>query len=478
MRYDYRLFIDGTWRGGADGTAIPLIDPAIARPIGQVAGASHEDLADALAAAAASAAGWRATSARERGEILIRAARLLETRIEDAARALSDEQGKTIAEATGEYARVIETLMWNGAQAEALCAPIKIDGHRAMMPEPIGVVAAFTPWNYPAVLNARKLAAPLAAVRPVILKGAEETPSSAVFLVEALVDAGLPEGVVNLVFGDPPLISETLLGSSIVKVMTFTGSTPVGKRLAGLAAANLQRCVLELGGHSPVVVFADADLPAAVATIVEYKFECAGQSCNAPSRLLIEDAVYDAVVDRIVAAADAIAIGVGSDAGTDMGPMANIRRIEAMARLTADAVGRGATLLTGGKRLDREGFFWPPTVLANVPPDALVMQEEPFGPILTVERFSSIDEAIERANATDYGLASYFFTGSPETEARMIAALSAGSVSVNCMKGVSADAPNGGINESGYGHEGGVEGFRTFQNLKLVNGIVAVGGAA
>lgn len=469
MPYDFRLFIGGAWRSGEHKAGIALIDPATAKPIGQVARASRRDIEDALFAAAASAAGWRATAARARGDMLIRAARMLEKRIGAAARALSAEQGKTIAEASGEYARVVETLLWNGEQAERLCAPFAVDSHRTIAPEPIGVVAALTPWNYPAVLNARKLAAPLAAGCPVILKGAEETPSSAVFLVEALVEAGLPAGVVNLLFGDPPMISETLLGSPIVKVMTFTGSTPVGKRLAALAANNLQRCVLELGGHSPVVVFADADLPAAVAAIADYKFECAGQSCNAPSRLLVEAAAYDEVVARIVAAARAIAIGASSDPATAMGPMANMRRIEAMERLTADAVARGATLLTGGKRIARDGFFWPPTILADVPPDALVMHEEPFGPILTVERFSTIDQAIARANATEYGLASYVFTGSPETEARMVAALSAGSVSVNCMKGVSADAANAGINQSGYGYEGGAEGFRTFQNLKLVN---------
>lgn len=469
MRYNHRLFINGTWRGGAADMGIALINPATAQPIGEVARASRRDIEEALASAAASAAAWRAAGGRARGQILIRAARLLEPRIAAAAEALCAEQGKTIREATGEYARVVETLMWHGEQAEALCACVRLDVLRTLRPEPVGVVAAFTPWNYPAVLNARKLAAPLAAGCPVILKGAEETPSSAVFLVEALVEAGLPKGVVNLLFGEPPLISETLLDSPIVKVLTFTGSTPVGKQLAALAATNLQRCVLELGGHSPVVVFADADIAAAVAMITEYKFECAGQSCNAPSRLLIEAAVYDDVVAQIVAAAQAITIGVGTDAATGMGPMANMRRIEAMERLTADAIGRGAAVLAGGKRLEREGFFWPPTILADVPPDALVMHEEPFGPILTVERFSSIDQAIARANATDYGLASYFFTGSPATEARMVAALSAGSVSVNCMKGVSADAPNAGINQSGYGYEGGVEGFRAFQNLKLVN---------
>jgi succinate-semialdehyde dehydrogenase / glutarate-semialdehyde dehydrogenase len=467
--YDYRLFIDGQWRNGAGGEEIPLIDPARAVIIGRVAKASSEDLADALDAARRARAEWRAVSPRQRGQILIDAARLLEPRIEAAAKALCAEQGKTIAEATGEYARAIETLIWNGEQAETLCAPFEVDPARYIAPEPIGVVAAFTPWNYPAVLNARKLAAPLAAGCPVILKGAEETPSSAVFLVEALVEAGLPAGVVNLIFGDPPAISEALLGASAVKVLTFTGSTPVGKQLARIAASNLQRCVLELGGHSPVIVFADADLESAVQTITDYKFECAGQSCNAPSRLLIESAVYDEVVARLTTSAEAIRIGCGDEEGVEMGPMANARRIAAMERLTADAVNKGATVLTGGKRLSRSGFFWPPTILADVPANALVMNEEPFGPILTVERFTAIDEAIVRANETDFGLASYVFSASVETQARMIGALSAGSVSVNTMKGVSAGAPNAGINDSGYGYEGGIEGFRAFQNLKLVN---------
>lgn len=470
----YKLYIDGQWRTGSDGEDIPLINPATEREIAKVAKTSKSDIEASIASASGAVALWRNTPAAERGKLLVAASKILNGKVEDAAAALSAEQGKTLDEARGEYARAVETLAWNGENAVRLSAPIPVDANRAMAPEPIGIVAAFTPWNYPAVLNARKLAAPLAAGCPVILKGAEETPSAAVFIVEALVEAGIPKGVVNLLFGNPPEISEGLLGSRAVKVMTFTGSTPIGKQLAALAAANLQRCVLELGGHSPVVVFADADIDKAIEAITEYKFECAGQSCNAPSRVLVERPVYERVVAGLVAKAGQIRIGVGTDAQTQMGPMANARRIDAMKKLTDDAVALGAKVETGGARLDREGFFWPPTILTEVPVDAKVLREEPFGPILTIAPFDTIEEAIAESNATDYGLASYFFSGSEDVQRRMIAELAAGSVSVNRMKGVSCDAPNAGINESGYGYEGGDEGLRTFQNLKLVNGAGAI----
>lgn len=469
MDYDYRLYIDGVWRGTTEGAPIALINPATEQQIGVVARASGRDLQAALASAVASRDDWAATPPSGRGRILCAAADILAPRIDAAAKALSDEQGKTVAEAAGEWRRALENLRWNGEKAERLSQPIAIEKIRELVPEPAGIVAAFTPWNYPAVLNARKLGAALAAGCPVILKAAEETPSSAVFMVEALIEAGLPKGVVNLVFGDPPMISEVLLGSSQVRVMSFTGSTPVGKQLAAVAGANLQRCVLELGGHAPVVMFADADLDVAVPAIVDYKFECAGQSCNAPSRLIVEDAIYDDVVARVVAAAERIVTGPGDDPATEMGPMANIRRIQAMERLIKDAVERGASLLTGGARIERKGFYWPPTILADLPADALILTEEPFGPVLTVQRFSTTDEAIELANSTSYGLASYLFTNSPEIEAEMVRSLAAGSVSVNRLKGVSADVPNAGIKDSGYGYEGGEEGYRAFQNLKLVN---------
>ncbi|WP_024520862.1 aldehyde dehydrogenase family protein [Bradyrhizobium sp. Tv2a-2] len=465
----YKLFIDGTWRLGGNGTDLRLISPATEREIGRVAIASASDLEDALTSARLSLQRWSNTPARERGALLVRAARILKEKLQTAATALSKEQGKTLVEAWGEYTRAVETLEWNGMHAERLSAPFPIDEKRMIAPEPIGVVAGFTPWNYPAVLNARKLAPALAAGCPIILKAAEETPSAAIFIVEALEEAGIPPGVVNLVFGNPPMISEHLLGSPVVRVMSFTGSTPVGKQLAKIAAGNLQRCVLELGGHSPVVVFEDGDISKAVSAISEYKFECAGQSCNAPSRILAARPIYMDFLARLVQAAERIKVGPPDNPETGMGPMANARRIEAMKRLTRDAVERGARVETGGKRIDRPGFYWPPTILSNVHPESQVLHEEPFGPILTVAPFSTIEQAIAEANATEYGLAAYFFSNSSEIQKRMIRSLSAGAVSINHLKGVSADAPNAGIKQSGYGYEGGVEGLRTFQNLKLVN---------
>ncbi|TGN73420.1 aldehyde dehydrogenase family protein [Bradyrhizobium yuanmingense] len=471
---NYKLFIDGAWRSGRSGTDLPLINPATEQEVGRVAVASASDLDDALRSAQRNLMRWSTTPADVRGELLVKAARILKGTAEAAAAALSKEQGKTLAEAKGEYARAIEMLEWNGAHAGKLSAAFLIDDRRVLLPEAIGVVAAFTPWNYPAVLNARKLAAGLAAGCPVILKAAEETPSAGVYIVEALQEAGIPPGVVSLVFGDPPMISEHLLRSPVVRALSFTGSTPVGKQLAKMAAGNLQRCVLELGGHSPVVVFEDADVAKAVSAISAYKFECAGQSCNAPSRILVARPIYEHFLAKLVQAAEEIKVGRPDDPETDMGPMANARRIAAMARLTGDAVDRGAKVETGGQRIDRPGYYWAPTILSNVHPESQVLREEPFGPILTVAPFTTIDEAIEKANATEYGLASYFFTESPELQKRMISSLSAGAISINHLKGVSADAPNAGVKQSGYGYEGGVEGLRAFQNLKLVNATKAL----
>ncbi|WP_284276011.1 NAD-dependent succinate-semialdehyde dehydrogenase [Bradyrhizobium iriomotense] len=468
---DYKLFINGAWRLGSIGADLPLLNPATGHELGRVAVASATDLDDALTSAHASLLQWSNTPAGERGALLIRAARILKGKIDIAAAALSTEQGKTVAEAKGEYARAVEMLEWNGTHAAKTSAPYSIDERRIIVPEPIGVVAAFTPWNYPAVLNARKLGASIAAGCSVILKAAEETPSAGVYMIEALQEAGIPPGVVSLVFGDPPMISEHLLASPSVRAVSFTGSTPVGKQLAKIAARNLQRCVLELGGHSPVVVFEDADLSKAAWSISEYKFECAGQSCNAPSRILVARSIYKEFLAKLVRAAEKIRVGAPDDPETDMGPMANARRIEAMERLTKDAVDRGAKVETGGRRIGRPGFYWAPTILSNVHPESKVLREEPFGPILTVAAFDTIEEAIAEANDTEYGLASYFFTESPKVQKRMIRSLVAGAVSMNHLKGVSADAPNAGVKQSGYGYEGGVEGVRAFQNLKLVNGV-------
>jgi succinate-semialdehyde dehydrogenase/glutarate-semialdehyde dehydrogenase len=354
--------------------------------------------------------------------------------------------------------------------AEELCARIAIDEHRALLYQPVGVVAAFTPWNYPAVLTARKLAPALGAGCTVILKAAEEAPAAPVAIIDALHEAGVPRGVIALVFGEPPMISSRLLASPDVRMLTFTGSTRVGKELAALASRNLQRCVLELGGHSPVLVFADADVATAVRAISDYKFEYAGQSCNAPSRIFVQRARYADFVQEMVNVAADIRVGPAGDANVRMGPMIGAKGPARMKRLTDDAVAKGARLLLGGRRLERNGHFWLPTVLVDVPASAAMMTEEPFGPILALAPFDTVDEAIALANRTSYGLASYVFTSSRKTQADVAERLACGAVSINMLKGVAPDVPVAGIRDSGYGHEGGEPGFRAFLDVKLVNG--------
>jgi succinate-semialdehyde dehydrogenase/glutarate-semialdehyde dehydrogenase len=336
-------------------------------------------------------------------------------------------------------------------------------------PEPIGVAVAFAPWNYPAVIIARKLAAALVAGCPVILKGAEETPNTAVAVAQALFDAGLPRAALQLLFGRPAEISEALLASPIVRVMSFTGSTPVGKQLARLASANLVRTVLELGGHSPVVICRDADIGQAAAAVAAYKYDCTGQSCNAPSRVFIERESYDDFVEAFSAISSRVHVGDGLDADVDMGPMANARRIEAMLRLTEDARRKGGRVLMGGARLERIGFFFPPTIVVDAPADSRIFIEEPFGPILPVVPVNSVDEAIARANDNLFGLASYVFSADPATAADVARRLEAGSIGINQMKGVPPDAAAAGIKDSGYGYEGGSDGVRAFQNRKLIS---------
>jgi succinate-semialdehyde dehydrogenase / glutarate-semialdehyde dehydrogenase len=465
----HRLFLRGQWRQGSTGEFRSVINPATEQEVARVACATSADLDEAITSAAQSARDWRNVSPEERGRLLVRGAERLQSRIDAASALLSEEQGKTVAEAREEFARAVDTIVWSGQQAGALCAPVTAGNARWQLPEPAGVVAAFTPWNYPAVVTARKLAPALAAGCPVILKAAEEAPSAAVAIVAALEEAGLPPGVLSLVFGDPPKISSHLLASPIVRVVTFTGSTRVGRELATAAAPQLQRCLLELGGHAPVIVLDDADVDAAVQAIATYKFKGAGQSCNTASRLLVQRGVYEAVVQRLTAVAKGIRVGPGNDPETQMGPVATPRGLATLERLIADAVARGAIVTAGGSRLKRSGYFWPPTILRDVPPDAAIMHDEPFGPILPIVPFGDVAEAVSIANASRYGLAAYVFTRSQNTATRIVGALSVGSVGVNQLKGVAPDLAVGGLNDSGYGYEGGVEGFRAFQSLKVVS---------
>lgn len=464
----YRLFIDGTWQDDVPGTR-DVVSPSTEEAVAKVSVARSVDLDRALVAAVRERNTWAQRNVSQRGEILRRTAEILAGKIPQAAQRMVREQGKTLGEARGELERARETFLWSAVHAEELCKSLDIDDRRTVLYRPVGVVAAFTPWNYPAVLTARKLAPALAAGCTVILKAAEEAPAAAVAIVESLHEAGVPRGVVALVFGDPQMISAYLLASPDVRVVTFTGSTRVGKELATLAARNLQRCVLELGGHAPVLVFEDADILAAVPAICEYKFEYAGQSCNAPSRIFVQRSRYQEFMQQLARAAAEIRVGPAEGPDVQMGPMIGPQGPARMQRLTEDALAKGARLLLGGRRPEGKGYFWPPTILADVPTAAAIMSEEPFGPTLALAPFDTVDEAIELANLTSYGLASYVFTSSEKTQRHVVERLSGGTVSINMLKGVAPDVPLTGTGDSGYGHEGGIEGFRAFQNLKLIN---------
>jgi succinate-semialdehyde dehydrogenase/glutarate-semialdehyde dehydrogenase len=457
-----RLRIGGAEREGGAGR-LDVLDPATGEPAFAVALADEADLDDALAAAAAAFPAWSRTPAAARGSILRRAAALLAERTEPIAAVLTRESGKLLAESRGELARAVETLDWNGGEAGRIGGRL-IEGlapgaRRELVPVPLGVVAAFTAWNFPAVLLARKLGAALAAGCTVVLKASEETPATAAAIVAALEDAGLPPGAVNLVFGDPPRVSRHLLASPVVRALTFTGSTAVGRQLAALAGSGLNRMVLELGGHAPVIVCEDADVDAAVTATLPAKFGTAGQSCVAPSRFYVHESLYETFAARFAERAAALTIG----------PLIGARRVQAMERLTADAVERGARVLTGGERPAGPGFFFPPTVLAGVPDSAEVMREEPFGPIAPIAPFATWDEALARANALPYGLAAYVFTGSLAVDESAARDLEAGNLGINQMAPSLPDAPLGGIDQSGLGYEGGTEGVRAFLHMKLVN---------
>jgi succinate-semialdehyde dehydrogenase/glutarate-semialdehyde dehydrogenase len=453
---------------------LPITNPANETVVGSLVCASLEDIGNALEAAEGVRRSWRRCPPVERGAILTRGAELMRARIKENAALLTLEQGKTLAESEIEWERAIETFEWHGREAKRLNAPIVLEtsrGERSVAPEPMGVVAAFTPWNYPAVIIARKLAAALVAGCPVILKAAEETPSTALAVASALFDAGLPRSALQLLFGKPAEISSALLASPIVRVMSFTGSTPVGKHLGRVAAEHLVRHVLELGGHSPVIISGDADINAVATAVAAYKYDCAGQSCNAPSRVFIERSVYDDFVTAFVEISEKIRIGEGWEPQVNMGPMANARRMVAMDNLVSDAKARGARVICGGERLRRPGYFFPPTVLLDVPEAARISIDEPFGPLLPVTPVDTIEEGILRANANPYGLASYVFSSDPEVATEIASRLEAGSVGVNELQGVPPDASVAGIKDSGYGYEGGVAGVEAFQNRKLVSGI-------
>ena len=472
MYPDTLLHIDGAWRPAASGRTIAVINPATEERIGTVAHADRSDLDAALAAVARGFDVWRKMSAYERSGIMRKAAGLLRERAAEIARLMTIEQGKPLVEARGETMAAADTIEWFAEEARRAYGRIvpsrAVGVSQLVTREPVGPVAAFTPWNFPIIQVVRKVSAALAAGCSIIVKAPEETPASPAELIRAFVDAGVPAGVINLVYGVPAEISEYLIPHPVIAKISFTGSTPVGKHLAGLAGQHMKRATMELGGHAPAIVFDDADVDRAVAVLAGSKFRNAGQVCVSPTRFLVQSGVHDRFVEGFVAAAKAIKVGDGLAEGTTMGPLANERRIPAMEALIQDAVQKGAKLATGGKRIGNKGYFFEPTVLTDVPTEARAMNEEPFGPLALVSRFSSADEAIAEANRLPFGLASYAFTGSVATADRLADEVQAGMLTLNHNGLALPEVPFGGIKDSGHGSEGGTEAMEAYLNTKFV----------
>lgn len=472
MYPDTLLHIDGAWRPAASDRTIAVINPATEERIGTVAHADRTDLDAALGAVARGFEVWRKTSAYERSAIMRKAAGLLRERSGEIARLMTLEQGKPLAEARGETMAAADTIEWFAEEARRAYGRIvpsrTVGVSQLVTREPVGPVAAFTPWNFPINQVVRKVSAALAAGCSIIVKAPEETPASPAELIRAFVDAGTPAGVINLVYGVPAEISEYLIPHPVIAKISFTGSTPVGKHLAGLAGQHMKRATMELGGHAPAIVFDDADVDRAVAVLAGSKFRNAGQVCVSPTRFLVQSGVHDRFVEGFVAAAKAVKVGDGLAEGTTMGPLANERRIPAMEALIQDALQKGAKLATGGKRIGNKGYFFEPTVLTEVPTEARAMNEEPFGPLALVSRFSDADEAIAEANRLPFGLASYAFTGSVATADRLADEIQAGMVTLNHNGLALPEVPFGGIKDSGHGSEGGTEAMEAYLNTKFV----------
>jgi len=468
---DLQLFIDGSWRAGEDRDLFPVRNPATAETIAELPLATPADLDEALEAAKRAYPEWRATDVDKRAAILHRAAKLLKERAEDIGRVMTQEQGKPLAEAKGEVLGSASLFDWYAEE-------IKRDYGRVLvrpagqlsrvMHEPVGPVATFTPWNFPIYLLAKKVAAALAAGCSVVSKPAEETPGSAHALAKALEDAGLPKGVFQLVHGVPDMVSRHLIGSPIIRKVSFTGSTPVGKHLMKLAADNVTKITLELGGHAPVLVFDDCDLEATLDKLVPQKFRNAGQVCVSPTRFYVQSCIYEAFAKGFAERAEKVEVGNGLEPNTRMGPLANERRVPAISKLVEDARAKGAKVLAGGEPGDG-GYFYKPTVLADVPLEADVMSQEPFGPLALMRPFETLDEAIEQANRLPFGLAAFAFTENGRRANILGDAIEAGMIGINTFAISIADAPFGGVKESGFGSEGGKEGLETYQVVKAIH---------
>ncbi len=463
--------IDGAGISGDGRASEDVLNPTNDDVIGSLPHATPDDLDRALDAAAKGFREWRSTPADRRAAILTKGAGLLRERMDAIARNLTLEQGKPLAQARGEITYAANLLEFYGGECKRIYGRtlVRPAGSRAEVQyHPVGPVAGFAPWNFPAINVMRKIGGALAAGCSTIVKPSEETPATGIAIVQALIDAGVPGNVVQCVFGVPSDVSEHLLGSPIIRKLTFTGSTPVGKQLAKLAAEDLKIVTMELGGHAPVLVFDDADTDKALDALVAAKFRNAGQVCVSPTRFLVEEGSFEKFRDGFVERAEAMKIGDGLADDTQMGPMANARGIDGMEKLIGDAKNEGADLMTGGNRIGNRGNFHEPTVLANVPVDADIMNDEPFGPVAIINPMKGEDAMVEEANRLPYGLAAYAWTDDPARRRRLASDIEAGMLAINGANVSSVDAPFGGVKWSGYGSEDGREGVMACMVTKTV----------
>ena len=465
--------INGTWRKGRNPEQITVVDPATEETLTSFASASSADTEDAIAAAEAALKTWRATPAWTRAEILHKCADVMAARTEEGARQMVLEAGKPLAQARREWQLSIDQFRWYAEEARRIYGRIvesrapggRIEIHH----EPVGVVAAFTAWNFPAFLIARKVAPALAAGCSIIVRPSRETPGTAAIMMDCLMQAGVPAGVVNLVVGSTATTYDVLMKSPTVRKVTLTGSSHVGQQMLRDAAGTFKRATMELGGNAPVIVFDDASLEATLDICVPVKFANAGQVCVTGDRYYVHDSLYDKFVDGFAARAKALKLGHGLDESSQMGPLINARRVAATDAVVTDARKRGGRVVTGGERPSdkNKGFFYSPTVIADLPDDALAVAEENFGPIAAILPFRSDEEVFTRANATELGLAAYAFTRDPKRMRAAAARLEAGMVGINSFALAAAEAPFGGIKASGMGREGGDEGIHDYLNVKL-----------
>jgi succinate-semialdehyde dehydrogenase / glutarate-semialdehyde dehydrogenase len=467
------LHVGGQWLTRAFGGERAVVNPADESVLAMLPLAGESELTAAAESARRGFAQWRKLSALERFNILRRGTDRMRARAAEIAHILTLEQGKPLAEAQREVTLSADIIDFQAEEAKRLygrTVPSRVAGilSQTVMRQPVGVVAAFTAWNFPVNLPARKIGSALAAGCSVIVKPAEETPGSCIAMVRCLLEGGVPPDALNLVCGDPAQVSSLLIAHDAVAKVSFTGSVAVGKHLGELCARGVKRYTPELGGHAPVIVCEDADVGFALKASVAAKFRNAGQVCASPIRFYVQRSRYDAWCDGFVRAASALRVGPGLDAQTQMGPLAHARRIADMEALVADAVDHGARLLCGGKRIDRPGFFFEPTVLADVPATCRLSHTEPFGPIATIEAFDSLDDAIARANDSRYGLGAYAFTRDLVTAHRLGEEIEAGMVGINHFGVSQPEMPFGGWKESGHGQEMGAEGLTAYTELKTV----------